>query len=420
MEGIDKLGFTFNFSNLFVNQRAPVQGPHTRLDSGVGYGPMPSGFIGGRIAPRVVLVGGIYIETGYGSSFDDVTCVDGDEVVDGVPDTNPATCTNGAPQDLNVTFFVGEFAVGTSFKIHEKFWLGVALRLPFSKQVADLWQNIGAALVPPGSNTANYGRVKNDLGGVGAPALRFGATIKPHKKVNIGVMYRMASNIKMTGTTVTDLISDPVTGGPLTLNAVADWNIPHAIQFGVSWTPTTKLLLALESRLQFHGADKTGNKNQTVSTTDPNGNVPDFSIVVPFGWKTAWSVKLGAEYRLNPLFAVRGGAAVSESATTEAWAQNFTPPAGLSGYLSAGFGFYWDDRNNPDIKDKYMLDLAGSFAFSGGSISDEFVANNSPATVPGTSEMVDLCSRDQVVRTGCPGDYRVLTYWFSLGFTIQY
>ena len=118
------------------------------------------------IAPRVVLVGGLYIETGYGSSFDDVACVDGDEVVGGVPDTDTATCTNGPPQDLTVTFFVGEFAVGTSFKIHEKFWLGVALRLPFSKQVADLWQNIGAALVPPGSNTANYGRVKNDLGGI--------------------------------------------------------------------------------------------------------------------------------------------------------------------------------------------------------------------------------------------------------------
>ena len=103
-----------------------------------------------------------------------------------------------------------------------------------------------------------------------------------------------------------------------------------------------------------------------------------------------------------------------------AWAQNFTPPAGVSSYFSTGLGFYWDDRNNSDIKDKYMLDLAGSFAFSGGSISDEFVANNSPATVPGTNETVDLCSRDQVVRTGCPGDYRVLTYWFSLGFTIQY
>jgi len=410
MEGIDKLGFTFNFTNLFVNQRAPVQGPNTRVDSGIGYGPMPSGFIGGRIAPRVVFVGGIYIETGYGSSFDGVRCVDGDQVVDGVPDTNPDTCTNGQPQDLDVTFFVGEFAAGTSFRVTDKFWLGVALRLPFSKQVADLYQNTLAALGGFG-----YGRVKNDLGGVGFPSPRFGLTYKPHPSVSIGVMYRMYSKIKLTGTTDAEL-----PGGAATLDAEADWFIPHAIQFGVSWKPMHKLLLALESRLQFHGAKKTGNKNQTVSTTDPNGVLPDFAIIVPFGWKTAWSVKLGVEYRIKPLVAVRGGAAIAESATTEAWAQYFTPPAGLNGYLSGGFGFYWNDRNNPEVKDKYMLDLAGSFAFGGGKISNELAENNSPALVPGTDESVDLCSRDQVVRTGCAGDYRVLTYWFSLGFTLQY
>ena len=410
MEGIDKLGFTFNFSNLFVNQRAPVQGPGTQVDSGIGYGPMPSGFIGGRIAPRVVFVGGIYIETGYGSSFGDVTCLDGDEVVDGVPNTDPATCTNAQPQDLNVTFFVGEFAAGTSFRVTDKFWLGVALRLPFSKQVADLYQNTLAAL-----GTFGYGRVKNDLGGVGFPSPRFGVTYKPHPKVSIGAMYRMYSKIKMTGTTEAEL-----GGNLLTLDATADWYIPHAIQFGVSWRPTTQLLFALESRLQFHGADKTGNKNQTVSTTDPDGNVPDFAIVVPFGWKTSWSVKVGAEYRINPLLAVRGGAAIAESATTEEWAQYFTPPAGLNGYLSTGLGFYWKDRNNPDVKDKYMLDLAGSFAFGGGNISDELATNASPALVPGTDQIVDLCSRDQVVRTGCAGDYRVLTYWFSFAVSIQY
>ena len=31
-----------------------------------------------------------------------------------------------------------------------------------------------------------------------------------------------------------------------------------------------------------------------------------------------------------------------------------------------------------------------------------------------------VCSRDQVVRTGCPGDYKVLTYWASFSFTLQY
>ena len=83
-----------------VAQRAPVQGPNTQVDSGLGFGPLPSGFIAGRIAPRVVFAGGIYIETGYGSSFEDVVqCLDGD-VVGGPPDYAASTpdsdppCTN--------------------------------------------------------------------------------------------------------------------------------------------------------------------------------------------------------------------------------------------------------------------------------------------------------------------------------------
>jgi hypothetical protein len=54
LEGIGKIGFTVNMTNLLLNQRAPVQGPNTTVDSGLGYGPLASGFIAGRIAPRVV------------------------------------------------------------------------------------------------------------------------------------------------------------------------------------------------------------------------------------------------------------------------------------------------------------------------------------------------------------------------------
>ena len=193
LEGIDKFGFTFNFSALLVTQWAPVQGPNTRVDSGLGFGPLPAIFVAGRIAPRGVFGGGIYIETGYGSDFANVTCLDGD-VVGPAPEYEPATldsdprCTQADPQDLNVTFFVGEVAVGTSIRVTDKFWLGVALRLPFSKQVADLWQNVGAAL-----GFKLYDRVKNDLGGVGFPSPRFGFTWKPHRKITIGAMYRFSA-----------------------------------------------------------------------------------------------------------------------------------------------------------------------------------------------------------------------------------
>jgi hypothetical protein len=243
LEGIEKLGFSLTFTALFVNQRAPVQGPNTVVDSGLGFGPIPAGFIAGRIAPRVVFAGGLYIETGYGSAFSDVVCMDG-AVVGGPPNyepnTDPATCTNPDPQSLDVTFFVGEFATGFSFRAHEKFILGLALRLPFAKQTADLWQNVGAAL-----GTSFYGRVKNDIGGIGFPSIRFGFTIKPHRKVRISAMYRMYSKIKMSGSTDTALVPG---SDPLTLQSQADWVIPNALQMGISYQANSRLLLVFEAR----------------------------------------------------------------------------------------------------------------------------------------------------------------------------
>jgi hypothetical protein len=414
LEGIPKLGFTFNMTNLLVKQTAPVQGPNTDVQSGLGYGPLSSAFIAGRIAPRVVMAGGIYIETGYGSSFSQIQCVDGDVVGPGpdyVPDTDPATCTNGEPQDLDVTFFVGEFSTGFSILAHEKFILGFALRMPFSKQVADLWQNIGAAT---GGGT-RYDRVKNDLGGIGFPSGRFGFTIKPHKKVRISGMYRMPTKIRLTGSTTTVLAAG---ADPLTLDSEADWFLPHAFQFGISIQANNHMLFAVETRAQFHAADKFGNQNQTV-VSSIDGNVLQ-TTVVGFGWENAWGLKLGFEYRFTKdLLALRLGFNAAKSATTGPFTQYFTPPPGFSPFASAGLGFYWDDRNDSSIKDKYRLDIAGAFGGSFGTIGNEYI--DQEFEVPGSGGNTEIiCSDQQVVRTGCPGTYKALTYWASFSFTLQY
>jgi len=411
LEGIEKLGFTFNFVALFTSQQAPVAGPNTKVDSTLGFGPIPAGFIAGRIAPRVVFGAGIYIETGYGSSFSGVKCVDGDPVGPG-PEYAPSTppdCTSPQPQNLDVTFFVGEFTTGFSFRVHEKFQLGVALRLPFSKQISDLYQNVGAVF-----DTVAYERVKNNIGGVGFPSPRFGFTIKPHRKVRISAMYRMYSKIKLTGST-----ESTFAGTQLELDASADWFIPHAIAFGVSYQANSHLLLAFELRAQFHGADKSGNKNQTVTTS--GGALTPAPIVVPFGWQNTWSLKIGFEYRFKKDFlALRLGTNIANSATTGEFAQYFTPPPTPFNFStgSAGLGFYWDDRNDPSIKDKYQLDIAGLFSSTGKTFGNEYIGNTSQ--VPGTDTNVVLCSDQQVVRTGCPGRYRVMSFWASVSFTLQY
>lgn len=391
LEGIEKLSTSVMFTSLLTNQRAPVRGPENpSIDSGIGFGPIGSVFLAGRIAPRVVFGAGIYLETGYGSSFDDVTQIDG-------------VASNTTPEDLDVTFFVGEFALGPSFRITDKLSIGVAVRLPFARQTADLWQNIGAAL----GTGESYGRVRNEIGGVGFPSPRFGIAYRPTPKIALGAMYRFYSRIRMNGTAETELADLTLP----TLDAEADWILPHALQLEGAFWPIEKVMIVLGFRAQFHAADRHGNAAQTVTTSAPNSDL-EFTLDVPFGWKNAYSAKIALEYAVTELFALRGGMNFANSATSERFAQYFTPPPGFSGFAAAGFGFNWD---------RFAFDVAGAFSFGGTTIADDFAENNSPATVPGTNppQQVQLCSAEQTIRTACGGEYEVNSYWISAQFTYR-
>jgi hypothetical protein len=115
------------------------------------------------------------------------------------------------------------------------------------------------------------------------------------------------------------------------------------------------------------------------------------------------------------------GTNIANGATTGAFAQYFTPPPTPFNFStgSAGLGFYWNDRNNPSIKDKYRLDLAGLFSSTGKTFGTEYIGTE--RLIPGTDDQfVNLCTDEQVVRTGCPGRYRVMSFWASVSFTLQY
>ena len=164
----------------------------------------------------------------------------------------------------------------------------------------------------------------------------------------------------------------------------------------MSYQANSHLLLAFEVRAQFHGADKTGNKNQTVAT-DGTGLDP---IVVPFGWQNSWSLKIGFEYRFKKEFiALRLGTNIANSATTGEFAQYFTPPPTAFNFStgSAGLGFYWNDRNDPSIKDKYRLDLAGLFSSTGKTFDNEYIDRTEPTD--SGSKSVDIAL---LRRAGCP------------------
>ncbi len=412
LEGINKFSVTIMFNPFFVNQQAPVEGPNTVTKSGLGFGPIGSFFIAGRVAPRVVFGGGAYLEVAYGSDFANVNNIDGPfdfatlfttagagNGPEG--DTNDPTRYPNA-EDLRVVFVVGEIAMGPSIRVSDKVNIGFNLRIPFAKQTATLFQNIGAAL-----GTPLYRNIRNDLTGVGFPSGRFGVSYKPIKELSLGIAYRPYTKIKMTGSTVLkDSATDMVTDRG---KAKASWSVPHMVQFGAAVKLLdNRLMIVLEERLQFHDAPRTGNEDQNVKVVFDNLGAQN--LVVPFDWRNVWSTKIGIEYAFNDLVSIRGGANAAISATTERFAQYFTPPPGLNWFVSYGLGFDWV---------KYKLDLAGAFAWGGTTINESVsrTGPDQPREVTFGGETFGLCSSQQVTRTGCAGDYKVLTYWLSVAFT---
>ena len=384
LEGINKFSLSLMSNTLLINTTAPVSGPGTSKSTGISLGPLMSFFVAGRVAPRFVLSAGAYLEVGYGADFANVVNVDGEDA---------SILGTDQPTDQKVQFFVAEFALGGSIRVTDKFTIGLALRVPYADQRAELYQNFGAAL-----GTVAYGNIENTLTGWGYPTPKIGFTYKPHPKLTLGAVYRAYSKIRLSGRTVVENLG-------VDLGAKADWTIPHALQFGgaLKLLPEDKLLLIFETRLQFNGAKKHGNLSQTVT--------PEIgpAIVVPLGWRNVWSLRLGAEYTVSKLVDLRAGFNAAVASTTRKWAQYFTTPAGFSPYASVGAGFHWE---------KVDLDIAGAFAH----IKDKIpasVAGSGPVTFPGIDGPFDLCSTDQVTRTGCAGTYKVLTYWISATFVYK-
>lgn len=411
LEGIETFGFALSFTNIFVGSFAPVQGPNTKVSAPLALGPLPSIFLAGRIAPRVVFGAGVYIEAGFAGNYPDTICIDGEVVgpaPDYVADTDPETCLNGTSQDLKIAAFIGEAAVGASIRVTDELWLGLAIRLPFSKQVADVWSNIGAAF-----ETLNYERVKSDLGGIGFPSLRFGLTWKPHPKLTFGAVYRMYSEIKLSGKTSSALLTDLT--GDAEVSTSSKWNIPHMFQLGFSSQVNSRLLLVVEYRMQFHAAKRSGNLNQpSVLRSSTSG----FEAVTtaPLGWKNVWSIRPGVEVRFrNSLLAWRGGVNLTAAATNPQWANFRSSPWGLGVTGTTGMGFYWDGER---ARDQFRLDLGFVFDARRSSNGNEYI--DQEATLPGTSETEIVCSGDQAIRTGCPGGWGATSFLASLGFALQY
>lgn len=385
LQGVDNLTLSLSATGIFANQFAPVEGADSQLQA-PGFGPVGAIFGAGRIHERVVIGLGVYLDAGYGAAFEDVTNADG-QCPAGSPECHD-------PQRLEVTFFQGEAALGASVRaLDDPHWgtldVGLALRLPFSSQTSDTYQE-----VLPGT----YGRTEQSVFGVGLPGVRFGLTYRPTPWMSFAVSYRSKTRTTMRGDVTTFIPRDGRDDLALELDAETDWYSPHMLHLGTAfWFLGGRLMTTLEYRIQFH---EEANQEQVITVTARNDAArmllgEQSEITAPFLWTNVHSIRLGVEgWAIEDVFAIRGGYNVAKSATTEEGAQYFTPPHGWNNSLYLGLGFELGE---------FALDLAGAFTWASNTVEEDG----------------ELCRSGVTAKVGCAGDYDTRTWWLSATVTYQ-
>jgi long-subunit fatty acid transport protein len=150
------------------------------------------------------------------------------------------------------------------------------------------------------------------------------------------------------------------------------------------------LTLAAELHVMFYDASS---QRQTLYLDAFEGT--DLGTAeIPFLWKNAFSVRLGADYQITPRFAVRAGYVPSSSGTTNAGAQPVTPPPAWSHSFSVGFGANWKS---------FAMDFALQTAFAKAHV--------------GQSSDPDACGG--FIRVGCEGDYKTMNGSASVQFVYK-
>lgn len=142
-------------------------------------------------------------------------------------------------------------------------------------------------------------------------------------------------------------------------------NVPQTASVGVGFTPNARLSVGLDGRwIDYAGTQGFG-----------SGFDPATGAVRGLGWDDIFVWAVGAEYRVGPALALRGGWNRSDSAVTPASTFiNVGSPAMFEDHLTLGLGVR--------LYDELELNLAAYRAFEN-EVSGQFLSPAGP--VPGTS-----------------------------------
>ncbi len=325
----------------------PMSAPTTQsFDSEASIFPLPFLGVAGRVHDRVVIGGGAYFVSGVGSEY-----------------TLPALGT------LKLEIAVSELALPVAVQITDELSVGVAVRVGYAMQRT-------TQPLPPSGPMMEPGEISQKLSGISFPAATLGVTYRPLPELSLALVYRSKMKTNIDG-------NSTING--MDFDSESEWLTAHSLRAGIAGSLLQhRLVLALDGKYTFTGES---NERQVIDT-NIMGSTMRTDILLD--WENILTGNLGVEFWAHPMFAVRTGYSISQSATPESLPNPFTPSPGLLHAVTGGLGLRLEHVD---------VDAAGAVSF--GSNTSNNVRTDLPdgQTVP------------------APGEYSVFSWYASLSAT---
>ena len=465
LDAVKSWQFQADVSALVVNFTASFSGPGNEQETG--WVPVPLPFIGynQRISETITLGASFYVAVGFGGGFDDVTqygtgheCTYSvDTVIDSSAPGNFLIIADSINNDFCleegreefVQLAVMEFAFPLSYRVSDRLRVGASVRLPFGifkqKTSQDIIGAFGDSSNPLGSFGLGMAQLTSDMFGYGNPGVLLGVSYDVTPFFTVAATYRSKITVNFSGDTSIDLgsnllidaILDPTATLPIGLlagmlenieeldslvvllngdnvmsfaeriatniDSETQWHIPKAIELGFALQLSSKVMLAVDWRHQYHSEV---NKELIVILNDPLFVAAGLAgLGQTLNWKDVYGWSAGVEYSLRPNMQLRLGYSAGNSATPVEYTNQFTPPPGdEQSSFYAGLGYETE---------RWKYDYGFSYGVVGNEIEQPYDSNGLP--IPTAT-----CQPGQLVKSGCPGEQEITSLFFSMSGQLKF
>jgi long-chain fatty acid transport protein len=221
-----------------------------------------------------------------------------------------------------------------AYKVND--WLSLGAGVNIANSSADLRN-----AVVLGAGVEGNSKLEGEDWGFG---YSLGLQIKPLPTTTLGISYKSEVHHKLDGKIqVTNAAGAIVGPGTVSTNGYAKLTTPDHVTFGVAHELTPRL--TLQAQAQWFG----WNNFDNITAVRDSGAVANR---VGQNYQTTWAFAIGAEYKVDDAWRVRGGIQFDETPTTDELRTSRTPDGDRT-WLSLGTTY--------SINEKIDLDLAATY-----------------------------------------------------------